>query len=74
MPDQHQWRWTVVGRDDLHRGTFPRAYEDEGIVDAEHVGEAFVRVVNHEIEWGMADDAPVTITLTPILSVEAPDA
>lgn len=57
-----QWSWTARDLDALYSGTMPRDKEQDGVVEAESLADAAVRVVRDEIKWLALDD-PVAITL-----------
>jgi hypothetical protein len=64
---ENAWRWQVGGRDGLHHGSAPRGYEDSGVVEAENMAEAALRVVRDEIEWSGVDEGhALALILSPV--------
>jgi hypothetical protein len=57
------WAWTVRGTEDAS-GTMFHPYSEEGVIQAELMGEALNLLINGELWWDTLDtEKPVTITI-----------
>jgi hypothetical protein len=58
-----RYRWQVVGIEDNPTSTLVRVFEDDGEVEADHVGHV-VELLPTAVDWSMVDtDSTVTIEI-----------
>lgn len=62
-----RFRWRVTGTDGVTRGSRVYAYDDEGVVEAEHIPEVLMWMLHSSAATeGIDFEEPVTIEITPL--------
>lgn len=63
-----RYHWQVTGIERNPNSTLVRKFEDEGVIEAEHVGHVveLLSGVQSVIDWSMVEDYEVDITIKKI--------
>jgi hypothetical protein len=60
-----RWRWRVQGIEDTY-GTIEHLYDESGVIETEHAGDALNWLINEGPIWDCLNvDERITITIEP---------